>query len=439
MIDTLVNMLDDPDEALYVVEGALFAMNRMPAEVIDKHRAAIMRWTTHDEWWLRHGAFMALQGLSKDKALYLTTLPTLTRMMVNEHHSQPRQSMNWNFNQTLRQVGIDSPAGSLIVAGTIASTAQSEIHPGLRSREGSFTVKSGIELALRHDPTSAVTHAELLAARFDRLDTGRLLELIAATGKGRDGFYPIREELNDDLKQQMTDLLHETYLPELVKRLDATTGVNLTLIDTVLALKQLKGDVAGWQAIGSPEPAKRMWRYMSIDPASEKEMMPRRERKRFREITLPDHLAGWYEPDFDASKWNKGRAPIGIGEFKKGDAQFPVQSAWGEGEFLLARTTFNLDSPDFDLYRVRILNNQGFHIYLNGQKISSYVWWNDTPRYWKREMSDQQAKLLKKGTNTLAVYANIEFPSAMKPHRWTQEKRGHIDVYIEGLRVSDLK
>jgi hypothetical protein len=439
MIEAITKMISDPDESLYVIDGALFAMHHMPAWAIEEHVEAILPWTTHDDWWLRQASFVALQGLSKDEKRYLGVLPTLTRMMVNEYHTQPRQTMSWHLDRTLRKVGLDSPAGAVIIASTIASTAQSEIKPGLRSREGGFNLKQGIDMALRHDASSALAHAKLLRARFDRLDTGRLLQLIAATGTGREGFFPIRELLDDEQKQAMSDLLHNAYLPEMQKRLKAEAGVDLGLIDTVLALKQLKGDVTGWQAIGAPAPAKRVWRFVSFDPTSEDDMMPRRDRKRFREVKLPDGFEGWHKPGFDDSKWNKGAAPIGIGEFKKRDLQATARSAWGDGEFLLARTTFELDATDYDLYRLRILNNQGFHIYLNGKRINTYIWWSDNPNYWKREMSDQQAKLLKKGKNTLAVYANAEFPSAMKPHRWTQEKLGFIDVYIEGLRISDLQ
>jgi hypothetical protein len=66
MIEALTAMLNNPEESTYVVEGALFAISLMPAEVIDSQVNAIMPWTRHTDWWLRHASFTALQGLQRD-------------------------------------------------------------------------------------------------------------------------------------------------------------------------------------------------------------------------------------------------------------------------------------------------------------------------------------------------------------------------------------
>jgi hypothetical protein len=62
--------------------------------------------------------------------------------------------------------------------------------------------------------------------------------------------------------------------------------------------------------------------------------MHKREKKRFRDIKLPKNLANWYKVDFDDSKWETGKAPIGKGEFKQRGVSFENKSEWGEGEFL---------------------------------------------------------------------------------------------------------
>ena len=438
MIEAITKMISDPNESLLVVEGALFAMHNMRADVIQEHLDQVMPWTNHEEWWLRQGAFMALQGLEKDQSKYTKVLPKIMDMVVTEYHTQPRQGMEWHLRRTLKQAGSDSEIGQTILGGLATATSESEIKPGLRTREGAWNVLSSTRLALANDADMADDLAVRLGKRVGQLDTGSLIEITDVGGSGTNGFYPMLEQVKGETKQRLTRTLHDVFLPELVKRLKEEPGTNLSLIDAVLSLKQLTEDVDGWEVLGRPAPAERTWRFVSINPASEEEMMPTRERKRFREITLPRSFDGWYKPDFDASGWMSGPAPIGVGEYKRGKTEFASRSKWGDGEFLLARTTFDVDRLDYDLYRLRVLANQGYHIYLNGKKVHTYIWWKDDPRYWKLGLSAQEAKLLKKGTNTLAVYTNVEFPSAMKPHRWTQEKRGQIDVYIEGLRKSDL-
>jgi len=106
-----------------------------------------------------------------------------------------------------------------------------------------------------------------------------------------------------------------------------------------------------------------------------------REKRRFRDIQLPDQLKGWYAPDYDDSQWNQGGAPVGTGDFKQHGVSFPNKSDWGQGEFLAMRTTFDVEALDCDSYRLSILARQGFRVFLNGHEIHTYVWWKDMPHY----------------------------------------------------------
>ncbi len=85
---------------------------------------------------------------------------------------------------------------------------------------------------------------------------------------------------------------------------------------------------------------------------------------------MTDDLKDWFKPYYHDIKWSSGRAPIGKGIYKQGDASFANQSEWGEGEFIVMRTAFDVDSLDFDFYRLAILSPQGYKVYLNGQKIT---------------------------------------------------------------------
>lgn len=187
-----------------------------------------------------------------------------------------------------------------------------------------------------------------------------------------------------------------------------------------------------WKPIGKPLPEERTWRFTTIDPTHDKDKLEKYDGRRFRDIALPDGMENWYMPDFDDSQWTAGKAPIGKGTWKHSGIQldkFP--SAWGAGEFLLMRTTFDVDELNFDAYRISILARQGFHVYLNGQKIHTYIWWADNPRYRSIVLGEEQIKYLKKGTNVLAVYANDQYDLNSPEHY------GAIDAQIEGITKAD--
>ena len=137
-------------------------------------------------------------------------------------------------------------------------------------------------------------------------------------------------------------------------------------------------------------------------------------------------------PDFDDSKWTEGKGPIGKGVWKHSGItldKFP--SRWGDGEFLLMRTTFEVEDLNCDSYRIAILARQGFHVHLNGQKIHTYIWWMDNPYYRSIVLGKEEIKYLKKGKNVLAVYANDQYDLNSPEHY------AAIDARIEGITKAD--
>jgi len=183
----------------------------------------------------------------------------------------------------------------------------------------------------------------------------------------------------------------------------------------------------GWNAIGKPAPEERTWRHVSFDARKESEKMPKREGKRFRDVGLPAGMEKWYAPSFDDGKWRQGKAPIGTGAWKHRRATVKSNSDWGDGEFLLMRTTFELGAIDCESYRLSILARQGFHVYLNGHKIHTYIWWKNDPYYRAIMLGENETKHLKKGVNVLAAYANVHY------ERKTGAPYASIDLFIEGM------
>ena len=188
----------------------------------------------------------------------------------------------------------------------------------------------------------------------------------------------------------------------MIKRYNATKDLgDGTLIELIIDLTRLKKQVAGWQAVGAPAPTERVWHYRAFDPLTDKDKLHPREDKRLRNVELPPGLANWQDPGFDVSQWQSGRAPVGVGDYKAWkygliwtatpDRTIANNSAWGTGEFLLMRTNFEVKDLDHDCYRISILANQGYHIYLNGQKIHTFAYFAFYPKY-DRIMLDKQRR-----------------------------------------------
>ncbi len=187
-----------------------------------------------------------------------------------------------------------------------------------------------------------------------------------------------------------------------------------------------------WKPVGKPLPEDRTWRFAALDAKEKKDQLEEYTDRRFRDITLPAGMENWQMPDFDDSKWAEGKAPIGKGVWKHhGITLDKFASTWGEGEFLLMRTTFDVEELDCESYRIAILARQGFHVYLNGHRLHTYIWWQDNPRYGSIVLDKGQVKYLKKGKNVLAAYANDQYGPASPQHH------GALDLRIEGITKAD--
>jgi Carbohydrate esterase, sialic acid-specific acetylesterase len=187
-----------------------------------------------------------------------------------------------------------------------------------------------------------------------------------------------------------------------------------------------------WKPLGNPLPEERIWRFTTIAPTEEKDKLENYDARRFREITLPAGMENWYSPDFDDSQWTQGKAPIGKGVWNHSGItleKFP--STWGDGEFLLMRTTFEVEDLNYDSYRIAILARQGFRVYLNGNEIHNYIWWMDNPYYRSIVLGKEEIKFLKKGKNVLAAYANDQYDDDSPEHY------AAIDLRIEGITKAD--
>ncbi len=435
MIADIKKMLADPKEALWVVDGALMALSLASPQEINSCLPLIMPWTTHEDWWLRESSFVALMGLEKDDQLFLPVLPTLITMMVKEYHTMPREGFKNRLQDAMSRKKVASPLGAQMLAGFVRAVQESEVKSGDYAPEGGHNVVEAAKVCRRQAPETTIKIARTMSTRLPLLAAADIVCLIGSPSSDREGssfgLYTALKNLPQDQRQELTDILCSAYRAELIKRIkygsESDSEHNMAVVDMVLDLAKLKNPKVDWQVIGKPAPVGRTWRYFPVDPQPT-EVLDHRERERFRDITLPAGLEKWTAPGFDDSKWKAGKAPIGIGQYKQGDIFFANNSDWGSGEFLLARTSFELEEVDSDICRACVLAVQGFRVYLNGKEITSYLWTEDKPHY-KRQMIN--ADYLKKGTNVLAVYSNVGYDK--------EQPLGQIDVFIEGLKKKDLE
>jgi len=438
MLEAIRQMLSDPEESWWVVDVALMALKLAPAKEIQACKSLIIPWTKHGDWWLREASFTALSGLDKDDTLYLEILPTLLTMVTDEYHTQPRSRMLAHLKGALKRNKRTSRVGQLILDGFQDAVKTSEIKTGLRSPEGAHNVFEVAKACLQEDPATAVVVAQMVRQRFNLFATDSLIQFVATPNSNRDGrpfgLYTTLEQQSGQQREELTDILFKVYRKELVQRMNAEkANKNQALVDTIIDLTQLRRPVAGWQPVGTPKLDDRIWRFRSFDAQIEKDRVHPREKKRFRNIQLPEALKGWYQIDYDDSQWETGHAPIGVGVHKSGRVSFENSSDWGQGEFIVMRTTFYVDAVDCDAYRLSILAKQGFHVYLNGHKINTYIWWKDMPHYRPIVLEGGHLKHLKEGTNVLAAYGNVEY------ERETHKPVGQMDLCIEGLKMLDLE
>lgn len=68
MRKAITKMMNDPEEAWFVIDGVLQALSHAPMDLIEENMPKILPLTVHEDWWLRESAFMALMGLERDEA-----------------------------------------------------------------------------------------------------------------------------------------------------------------------------------------------------------------------------------------------------------------------------------------------------------------------------------------------------------------------------------
>lgn len=112
---------------------------------------------------------------------------------------------------------------------------------------------------------------------------------------------------------------------------------------------------------------------------------------------------GWQNPEFDDARWKSGDGGFGAADTPGA----VVRTAWETGDIWLRRT-FALQNDQLaaarDVLALRIHHDEDAEVFLNGQplaRVSGY-----TTQYVDIELDDAAARLLRTGSNTLAVHCH---------------------------------
>jgi hypothetical protein len=284
---------------------------------------------------------------------------------------------------------------------------------------------AGGEVA-RHDVAEALVQSD----RLKLLSNGHLMRSIQEDKHGNlTGLIPASEQLSGSEKERLATILYNSFRPALVTRCSTLDkGATERALEQIVQLARLKNKNIGWQPIGGPEHAKRLWRFRSFNP--EKEGLSSTDLK---SVTLLPGLKGWFNPEFDDSQWQSGTASIGKGFFKAygrhpGKSYQTNNSNWGEGEVLATRTETTIGEAELghDTYRVRILSPHECFVYLNGRGLGGFRG-AQQPQYRSFTITP---KLFRKGKNTLAVYARTT--------HYKGKTFCRMNIHFEGLSKEDI-
>lgn len=144
----------------------------------------------------------------------------------------------------------------------------------------------------------------------------------------------------------------------------------------------VKVDGKTYRVLGSPERI-----FETVLPASDDQSY----QTKYVEQKPADN---WMSATFNDAAWKSGEAPIG-------DNPSIHKTTWRSRD-IWVRREFTLDKIDFENPFLKLQHDDNAEVYLNGEKIYSYVGWLNKMQHFP--MDAKTRKLLKKGKNVFAIH-----------------------------------
>ena len=354
-------MIDNPDEAWWVVMGAMEAMGRADPDTIAPHFDKMLAWLDHDDWWLRQAAMKGLTPMAADKRFHQPFLTKVGALIA-----------------TSDRLGDFSPLSGIV---RVVQGADPEIRAFAMEKLGESYIKYPQEMA-EPGGQDLTPNISLL------LDN--VAKQLATIPGGYDEVYEIAKKRNPDEALPHQDLFlganSDQFGPKLRKAIEPTIKdrlipeyieKNRKVLEKEIASRQPGRAVEGlvdlyrkagvedysWNLHG-PARDKIEWHYVTFEPKEEKLW---EGGHRFRPVTPPAGAENWFSPDFDPKQagWKTGFAPFANNDGKlsplgdcKGEHHFcgcgnPPNTFWDK-EALLMRAKIELP-PLRDGYAYRLL------------------------------------------------------------------------------------
>jgi hypothetical protein len=430
MFQGLMNIITDPSQALWNVDQALLALAAATPEHVKSRLDDLLPWLDHEEWWLRESAGIALTPAMRDAEAMARILPPLVESIATNMHARPRSTMISMIDRAVKDA--PEPIRQQVTQAFIEMYQMTpkvpDPEPGVdHSGITSVALHSTLAAILGRGDPQAIVHGATLSAQ--RMADMRQREVIRQI----DMLIDAARDLDEVYRTEVGAILNEHYRshligddPDRIKQQIASGADGMIVLDRLLQIDQMAGQSGGWWLLGNtPAGRQESWRT-SFEPEDGPHSSVH---ARYREAELPDHLSGWYEPDYmpQAHGWTADQDEVDAptpGWRRPPDRWFSEHLPQA-GEVIFIRKTFELEDLDDALLRVTLYSRQGYDVYLNGRHIVSN---RHHQRGFPARRHFVDAKMrqhLKVGTNVIAARSFLHTAGG---------RDGGLDLFVEALR-----
>ena len=398
MTGLLVGMINDPDESWWVVTNALPCLGMAKPELLAPHVDRLCHWLEHDDWWLRRGAILALDGLATDERFAPKILPIVGRLLATNR----TMTMAYTLSGLVGQLENAKPEVRALAVKTLGQAYAD--FPKTMAAPGGADMNSAAEAIVAE-------HARGLSKApggMDELFTrGRLRYPDTSLPHQKLFLEADPAKFGPELQGAMKQIIRDRVIPEFLGKATHLASNRKLLLEEAASGKPLvdgmyypepRSDALvrlynrmgvhdyDWHDFG-PALNTMRWDYYSFDPQDGR--LPGTG-TRYRAVAYPPGMENWFAPEFDAQKagWKSGLQPFGQAQGQlvsvpgkcPGALDFcrcgePMQTLW-EKEVLLMRGTFNYPKLR-EGHRYQLLvggmshvgGGEGFRIYVNGKPM----------------------------------------------------------------------
>jgi hypothetical protein len=430
MFESLMQMVRDPEESLWLKDQALIALAQASPQQILVNLDAILPWLEQrEEWWLNESALFALFPALETSQGCQRLLPLIGDMITHNPHTKSRGTFDYFLLRNMDKIPqSERHLISKTLKNVYAETPDKASVEGEMDLTGitSFHLASNLQSLLLIDPTMAPAMAKLSAQRLDDLrPRERAIQIDALIDAAQKLEPAQRKQVGEILTTHYRSSIFEENAEVLSPDYDGWVKSYIQPLNKILAIDELNGHPS-WELLDNNAQGKQDWLVTSFEPSEKRDP---KDKNRYRPVTLPERLEGWFSPEHDTGNWKSYTCVVGT------TAPFSHRNkpAWqatqpeNAGEVIFMQKTFQLEDLDYKLLRLVAYTRQGYDIYINGQKVVSTKGrsknWN--PRITYEEKNNKLRESLKPGTNVLTAKSFLQY---------FRGKEGDIEVYLEGLR-----